>query len=226
MNRELNLIILCLAILSVIVGCTLISQRNVADLYAENVSTIVLVTNEAEGYGTGFVINKQKGLIISAYHLIDERQSIEDQRFRIKFQTDKLNKSGITLFGDIVAFDKSNDIIIIKVNSDKIKHLKISKLEFESKIFVGERVYCIGNPKNLFNITSFGIISSGFIFDENPLLPQPYMITDIHIIGGNSGCPVFDFENKIVGMVVRFYYSYSMIVPSTSIEKFIKENAN
>ena len=119
-----------------------------------------------------------------------------------------------------------NDIILIKIDPEKIKHLKISNLKFASKTFIGERIYCIGNPKNLFNITSFGIISSGFIFDDQEFLPQPYMITDIHIMGGNSGCPVFNFENKVVGMVVRFFYSYSMIVPSTSIEKLIKENVN
>ena len=222
MNRKLNLIVLCLAVLLIVVSCTLVNQRKVVDLYAENVSTIVLVTNEAEGYGTGFVIGKQKGLIISAFHLIDEKQSIKDQRFIITLQT---NKSEIYLFGDIVAFDKSNDIILIKVNPSKIKHLKISKLKFESKIFVGERIYCIGNPANLLNITSFGIISSSFIFDDNEMFPQPYQLSDIHIIGGNSGCPVFNFENKVVGMVVRYFGSYVMIVPATSIIKFLGENA-
>jgi len=200
-----------------------VSNRKVTDLYAENVSAIVLVANEADGYGTGFIINKQKGLIVSAYHLIDEKQSIEDQQFIITFQAGLFE---IKTFGTIIAFDKLNDIILIKIDPEKIKHLKISNLKFASKTFIGERIYCIGNPKNLFNITSFGIISSGFIFDDNLNFPQPYMITDIHIMGGNSGCPVFNFENKVVGMVVRFFYSYSMIVPSNSIETFIKENAN
>ena len=223
MSRKLNLIVLCLIVLSVVVGCALINQRKVSDLYAENVSAIVSIINEDEGYGTGFIIDSQKGLIISAFHLIDEKQSIEDQRFRVRFQT---NKFEIILFGDIITFDKQNDIILIKFDPKEIRHLKIPKLKFALKTFIGERVYCIGNPAELLNVVSFGIMSSGFIFDDNINFPQPYQISDIHIINGNSGSPVFNFENKVVGMVVRYFGSYTSLVPSTSIEKFINDNVS
>lgn len=169
------IIVLCLL---TITSCFSLLKRTTPDLYAQNLSAVVEVDNNSNGwYGTGFVVDKQKGLIMSAAHLMKKNQKTI---FTITFQ------SGEEVEGIVYIVDFLNDLLLIKVKPKQIANIKIAKLEFELEPTVGGHVYSIGNPGQLKNIISLGILSSNLIYSSESLEPPCYFLTDIHIFEGNS----------------------------------------
>jgi hypothetical protein len=79
-------------------------------------------------------------------------------------------------------------------------------LTFNSKINMGDSVYTVGYPTGLpQKITTNGIIKS--VDHDN------FFTTNLDILSGNSGSPVFNKKNQVLGVVVRAFpsddYTYS-----------------
>lgn len=211
MNKRFATIVLFLIVMTL--GCTLSNRLDISEKYAENVNAIVKVINPDKGFGAGFILNKEKGYIVTAAHMLKKNHSTAF----VFLRTDKKLKAVIA------AIDHKNDILILKVNPEKLKGLKIRQVKLATKQIVGERVFGIGHPEEIIGVVSSGIVSSGFIHVSNPksVLPRTYFLSDIHIYFGNSGGPVFNYKNEVVGIVVRFWHTYSCIVPSQSIERLV-----
>lgn len=48
-------------------------------------------------------------------------------------------------------------------------------------------------------------------------------MSDCLIGPGNSGSPVLDKRNNVVGIVIGFSYEFTVIVPANDCEKFVGE---
>jgi len=85
---------------------------------------------------------------------------------------------------------------------------------------VGETVRALGNPFGYYPVLTEGIVSALNV-EEDWLGEKNLLLTDCPINPGNSGCPLFNKNNEIVGITVAgFIYADGMnfIVPSKICE--------
>lgn len=181
-------------------------ELSAADIYADNVDSIVAITTSGEtvnywGYqiptgakGSGFIISED-GYILTNYHVIADSSTIEIATY-----------SGDTYKADVVGFDASNDIAILKVEADGLQPVTIGDSD---DVRVGEVVYAIGNPLGdlTFSMTS-GIVSA---------LNRPVQLsstqsmnliqTDCAINSGNSGGALFNSRGEVIGITNAKYSS-------------------
>lgn len=110
--------------------------------------------------------------------------------------------------GQVVCVDSLSDLAIVKPLSgedliDLYPPVEFSECETDFK--VGDRVFAVGSPYGLLNTMSAGIISginrnsrdlASFSNDSRVL----YLQTDLHLLPGNSGGPIFDHQGRVIGI--------------------------
>ena len=136
--------------------------------------------------GSGFAIGK--GYIVTNHHVVDGAKSIKIQSGTIEYPV------------KLVAFDKNNDIAILRRNDADFQAPPYS-LDFRTAK-IGEKIFVLGYPLTQAlgdDIKlSEGSISSMTGYQGNTSTYQ--MSAPIH--PGNSGGPMFDNEGNVIGIVV------------------------
>jgi RNA-directed DNA polymerase len=141
----------------------------------------VLECEETIRQGTGFML-KDVGLV-TCYHVLGSATHA--------FQPKELTKYPI----NIIYQDKEKDIAILKINANIKYYLQSgnsNSLSIGSRISIaGYPNYSIGNSMyyNEGTVTAFGKMK-GHIFISTP------------VVAGNSGGPILDINNKVVGIAV------------------------
>lgn len=159
--------------------------------------------SNSQSTGTGFTISPN-GLIVTAYHVIEGSDSIEALVPGLGFRPAK-----------IIASNPSNDIAIIKVQTETKNYLNIS--DFKSSK-VSDKIYTLGYP--LSSVLgdepkySEGVVNSLTGLGDSASLMQ----VSIPIQPGNSGGPVLNNQNEVVGMIVstagiEAFYALSGTIP-------------
>ena len=150
-------------------------------------------SGEWAGNGSGVIISKS-GYIITNHHVIDDADDIEVE-FILNDEVQKFN-------AEVVQFDKTNDLAIVKivdVNFDGVGELPYNFKTRSSD--VGTKVFAFGYPMALsimgkeIKVTD-GMISSKTGFDGDI---TTYQIT-APIQAGNSGGPLFDEKGNLIGI--------------------------
>jgi hypothetical protein len=143
--------------------------------------------------GTGFAITNN-GYIATNYHVIKNGNNIKVKGINGNFN------SGISC--KLIAKDELNDIAILRVDSPNFKLLNNIPYEIKEKISdVGESVFVLGYPLRQsmgdeIKLTN-GLISSKTGYAGNEVTYQ----ISAAVQPGNSGCPLFDIEGNIIGIV-------------------------
>ena len=142
-----------------------------------------------EDIGTGFFINNN-GDILTNFHVIGNASKI-DVSF-LKYKNVKAN---------IIGTDPSSDIAIIHINPKgrKIIHVVLGN---SNNLKVGERVMAIGNPYNLYQTVTTGIISGlkrSLVFPTARFYGN-IIQTDAAINFGNSGGPLVNYRGHVIGI--------------------------
>jgi S1-C subfamily serine protease len=129
-------------------------------------------------YGAGVIISRD-GYIVTNHHVIEDAQSVavqlRDQR---------------SFPAKIVASDEPSDVAVLKIAADGLPALPWGDSD---KVQVGEQVFAIGNPFDLDDSVSKGIVSAkgrNLPDEENPdrsIHYEDYIQTDAAINVGNSG---------------------------------------
>ena len=160
-------------------------------------------SNDNQGSGTGFTIGPN-GTIVTAYHVIESSEDIEVL---------------IPGFGyvkaEIIATDPANDIAILKTNSKTPNYLNISAYK---SVNISDKIYTLGYP--IASVLgdkpkySEGVVNSLTGLENAASLMQ----ISIPIQPGNSGGPVMNENNEVVGMVVstagvQAFYSLTGTIP-------------
>ncbi|MFY9264522.1 MAG: trypsin-like peptidase domain-containing protein [Solirubrobacterales bacterium] len=145
---------------------------------------------EGTASGTGVVVDK-KGFIITNAHVVDNNQSDPT----VQFSNEK------TVKAKIVGRDPSNDIAVLKVDSDEVD-LTPLPLGDSAKLEVGSPVVAIGSPFGLDQTVTTGIVSA---LQRQITAPNSFTIsnviqTDAAINPGNSGGPLLDAEGRVIGI--------------------------
>ncbi len=137
--------------------------------------------------GSGFVIDAEKGYIITNNHVIRDAEEV-----RVTFQDDE------TLDAEIIGHDEKTDLAVLKIDPSK-KKLTAVKFGNSDVLRVGDWVVAIGNPFGLGGTVTAGIISAR-ARDINAGPYDDFIQTDASINRGNSGGPMFDLNGEVIGI--------------------------
>ncbi len=135
--------------------------------------------------GSGVIVDGKNGLVITNFHVVQNAQEVE-----VGLQ------DGRKLPADPVALNPDLDIAVLKIDA---KNLPALKLGDSSKLQVGDFVVAIGNPFNLGQTVTSGIISA----INRPLGEgdtRRFIQTDAPINPGNSGGPLIDLHREVIGI--------------------------
>lgn len=135
--------------------------------------------------GSGVIVDGKNGLVITNFHVVQNAQEVE-----VGLQ------DGRKLPADPVALNPDLDIAVLKIDT---KNLPTLDLGDSSKLQVGDFVVAIGNPFNLGQTVTSGIISA----IKRPLGqgdPRRFIQTDAPINPGNSGGPLIDLHGQVIGI--------------------------
>jgi len=137
--------------------------------------------------GSGFIIDKRKGLIITNNHVIAE--------------ADEIN---VTLHNDevvpatVIGSDEKTDLAVLQAD---LSGQSVEEASFgdSDAMRVGDWIVAIGNPFGLGGTVTAGIISARQR-DINSGPYDDYLQTDASINRGNSGGPMFNMRGEVIGI--------------------------
>jgi serine protease Do len=136
-------------------------------------------------YGSGVVISHD-GYVVTNYHVVEGAQSVEVQLHdRRSFPA------------RVVASDAPSDVSVLKIDATDLPALPWGDSD---KVEVGEQVFAIGNPFDLDDSVSKGIVSA-----KGRNLPESnnyedYIQTDAAINVGNSGGALVNIHGELIGI--------------------------
>jgi serine protease DegS len=142
---------------------------------------------EKNSLGSGVILN-QEGFIVTSYHVMP------DPGVRYRFSQDitvTLNDRR-TYDARLLMLDKENDLALLKIDADNLAHLELAD---NSRLEVGDIVLAIGNPRNIGQSVTFGIISALWRRDDSYVIQ-----TDAAINPGNSGGALIDSDGHFIGV--------------------------
>ena len=146
--------------------------------------------------GSGFVIDGEKGLILTNNHVLAGSQKIV-----VTFSDQSKYDA------EVLAKDPGNDLGLLRITPRK--KLPFLRLGESEGLQVGQKVLAIGNPFGLDGTLTTGIISSlnRTIRDENNRELEGMVQTDAAINQGNSGGPLLDSQGAVIGINTAIYGS-------------------
>lgn len=173
------------------------------------------------GGGTGFIVDAEKGLILTNKHVVSDSEA----------EYSIIVNSGNRYNAEILALDPINDLAVIKIETDE----KLSKVEFgdSNNLQIGQTAIAIGFALGEYkNSVTKGIISgiSRSITAENSSGKSEFLEdiiqTDAAVNPGNSGGPLIDLQGKVIGVntaINREGQSVGFAIPSNEA-KFVFES--
>ena len=147
--------------------------------------------------GSGFIINAEKGLVVTNAHVVEAEQNISvvlyvsdggaGRRAFRKVKTEAVK---------IVALNPFFDLALLRIEDSKGVELKQCFLGDYERVRAGDPVFAIGSPLGLERSVSEGIVSNRNRSLGGTLLVQ----TTTPINPGNSGGPLFNNRGEVVGV--------------------------
>ena len=169
-----------------------------------------------QGLGSGVIVS-EKGYIITNYHVVAQADQII-----VALQ------DGRVAAAQLVGKDRRTDIAILSVEGD---NLPVIPLNPQYKPKVGDVVLAIGNPYNLGQTTTFGIISATGRSSISADGHQAFIQTDAAINEGNSGGALVNTRGELVGINTASFqqateletYGISFAIPYSLANKIMQK---
>tara|TARA_B100000575_G_C23143146_1_gene665918 strand:- start:3409 stop:4815 length:1407 start_codon:yes stop_codon:yes gene_type:complete len=159
--------------------------------------------------GAGFFF-KKNGYILTAAHVI-----VSSAEIWIKIP----NRGQKNFKAKIVGIYPAFDLAILKIIGFNNKYYL--ELGNSDKLHLRDKVYTIGYPNN----PKYPIVTSGTISGTR----EDYIQTDTPVNPGNSGGPLLDSNNKVVGVtsaVIKKSENSSLIVPINIVKRNLRALMN
>ncbi len=141
------------------------------------------------GLGSGVVIDKDQGFVVTNHHVIKGADLIT---VRVGRQTE--------LVAELVGDDPQTDLAVLRIKGN----LPLSASWGDSdRLEPGDWVLAVGSPMGLERTVSAGIISATARHDLGVGTQDAYenfLQTDVAINPGNSGGPLVDLRGRVVGI--------------------------
>ena len=157
-------------------------------------------SSTSKATGSGVIISKD-GYILTNNHIIDTSSSTSSQYYTVS----DANKVLVYLYeednpveAEIIGSDSVTDLAILKIDRDDLTPAEIGDSE---SVQVGEFAMAIGNPLDMRNTVTSGIISgvNREIEDDNGTM-YTLIQTDAAINAGNSGGALVNADGKLIGI--------------------------
>ncbi len=157
----------------------------VVNIYTRKYSDENYLKLNTEGLGSG-VIMSEKGYIVTNYHVVAQADQII-----VALQDGRLSTA------QLIGKDQRTDLAVVKIDLDNLPVIPFNRAYQPA---VGDVVLAIGNPYNLGQTTTFGIISAtgrpGMSFNQR----EDFLQTDAAINKGNSGGALVNSNGELVGI--------------------------
>jgi serine protease DegS len=137
--------------------------------------------------GSGVIISPD-GYIITSYHILfnPELEGIRPDALNVTLN------DGRTLTPELMGLDEKNDLALLKIDAGVLPYLKAAET---GELLVGDVVLAIGNPRNIGQSVTQGIISALWSRDDSFVIQ-----TDAAINPGNSGGALINVEGDLIGI--------------------------
>lgn len=142
---------------------------------------------ENSSLGSGVILNPD-GFIVTSYHVMADSAS----RYRLDQDITVTLNDRRTFDARLLMLDEPNDLALLKVDADNLTHLELAD---NSHLQVGDIVLAIGNPRNIGQSVTFGIISALWRREDSYVIQ-----TDAAINPGNSGGALIDIDGHFIGV--------------------------
>src|SRR5688572_9107902 len=135
--------------------------------------------------GTGVIVDADRGLIVTNYHVIAGAESVE-----VEF-VDGRRERAIT-----VGHDSAVDLAVLAIATDGLCAVPLAA----TLPAIGESVFAVGNPYGLGHTVTQGIVSA--LHRENLRLTvhEDFIQTDALIYPGGSGGALINMNGELVGL--------------------------
>lgn len=170
-------------------------------------------TPKQQGSGSGVIISSD-GYIVTNNHVVEGADEL----------TVTLNDNK-EYSARIIGADKTTDLALIKIDCNSLPAIVIANSE---DIKVGEWVLAVGNPFNLTNTVTAGIVSAkGRSLYQNGV--ESFIQTDAAINRGNSGGALVNVKGELIGINAMLYsetgsYSgYGFAIPTSIMNKVVDD---
>lgn len=141
---------------------------------------------KTQSLGSGVVVDKNKGYIITNNHVIDKADEI----------TVTLS-NGETYKAKLIGTDPDSDVAVIQIKAENLSAIPLANSE---QLQVGDFAVAIGNPFGLGQTVTSGIISA---LERSGLGIEGYenfIQTDASINPGNSGGALVNLRGELIGI--------------------------
>ncbi|HBV87827.1 MAG TPA: trypsin [Desulfosporosinus sp.] len=142
------------------------------------------------GNGSGFIVNAEKGYIVTNNHVIEGAQKI----------TVSLS-DGRTLDAKLIGADPRTDLAVLQISDTT--NLTAVELGDSSVVEVGESVIAIGNPVGdefARSVTTGVISATNRALNLQGVEAHNLIQTDAAINPGNSGGPLVNYQGQVIGI--------------------------
>ncbi len=171
---------------------------------------------KTQGLGSGVIVG-EKGYIITNYHVVAEADQIV-----VALQDGRVSSA------QLIGLDKQTDIAVLKI---EMNNLPVIPLNPDYNPKVGDVVLAIGNPYNLGQTTTFGIISAIGRSSVSANGRQAFIQTDAAINQGNSGGALVNTRGELVGINTASFqqateletYGISFAIPFSLANKIMNK---
>ena len=170
-------------------------------------------TPKLQGSGSGVIISAD-GYIVTNNHVVADADEL----------TVTLNDNK-EYSARIIGTDKTTDLALIKIDGKNLPAITIANSE---NIKVGEWVLAVGNPFNLTNTVTAGIVSAkGRSLYKNGV--ESFIQTDAAINPGNSGGALVNTRGELIGINAMLYSQtgsfsgYGFAIPTSIMNKVVDD---
>jgi len=206
-NRVNSLLMLPFGILGLVPMSAEASESRALAIESATQATVLIKTHLKHGFleddqatgrweGSGFLINKDKGWVLTNAHVA----GFGPVGLRLRFEDQDNFSKAERLF-----VDSKHDVSILKIDPKVIPN-KSSPLELDCdyELERGDSVFSIGHPEDQEFTASLGVLSG----EKDFHVDGSFYTTDLVTESGSSGGPVIsESTNKVVGMMTSGFTS-------------------
>ncbi len=176
-------------------GTGALSTPALYDRCIASVVSISVSNGQTSGVGSGFVL-REDGYLATAYHVVADMSEVS-----------VIFADGMRYDAEVIGGDALTDLALLRIDATGLSPVTVGS---SASLLPGERVVAIGTPASL---DYAGSVSSGevsyalrtvkIVQDGTHTLEKKMKLiqTNVPLNPGNSGCPLFDGQGRVVGMV-------------------------
>lgn len=156
-------------------------------------------TSTSQGSGSGIIVSSD-GYILTNNHVVNSKSSSS------YYQITEATKVTVKLYDDdteytatVVGSDSQTDLAVLKIDKTG---LTAAELGDSDSVQVGEFAMAVGNPLDLENTVTCGIVSAKNreVQDSDTGITYTLIQTDAAINSGNSGGALVNADGKVIGI--------------------------